>query len=81
MPPQGSKLPAADRISHGMSHRLLVLSNGHGEDLIALKVMRALKDAAIVRLVGSRLHEQQGKWQLKHRRFFSVASMVYPPPT
>ena len=43
MPPQGSKLPAADRISHGMPHRLLVLSNGHGEDLIALQVMRALK--------------------------------------
>ena len=26
-----------------MPHRLLVLSNGHGEDLIALQVMRALK--------------------------------------
>ena len=43
MPPPGSKLPAADRISHGMPHRLLVLSNGHGEDLIALRLMRALK--------------------------------------
>jgi len=43
MPPPGSKLPTADRISHGMPHRLLVLSNGHGEDLIALQVMRALK--------------------------------------
>jgi len=42
MPPWGSKLPEADRISHGMPHRLLVLSNGHGEDLIALRVIEAL---------------------------------------
>jgi len=31
-----------DRISHGMPSRLLVLSNGHGEDLIALRVIEAL---------------------------------------
>jgi uncharacterized protein (TIGR03492 family) len=31
-----------DRISHGMPFRLLVLSNGHGEDLIALRVIEAL---------------------------------------
>jgi len=42
MPPWGSKLPCRDRISHGMANRLLVLSNGHGEDLIALGVIRAL---------------------------------------
>ena len=42
MPPSGSKLPWSDRISHGMAHRLLVLSNGHGEDLIALRVIHAL---------------------------------------
>jgi len=34
--------PRADRISHGMPGRLLVLSNGHGEDLIALRVLQAL---------------------------------------
>ena len=34
--------PRADRISHGMPSRLLVLSNGHGEDLIALRVLQAL---------------------------------------
>ena len=34
--------PSADRISHGMPGRLLVLSNGHGEDLIALRVLQAL---------------------------------------
>ncbi len=43
MPPLGSKLPAADRISHGMGSSLLVLSNGHGEDLIALRVIQALR--------------------------------------
>jgi uncharacterized protein (TIGR03492 family) len=43
MPPAGSKLPAADRISHGMGPSLLVLSNGHGEDLIALRVIQALR--------------------------------------
>ncbi len=42
MPPSGSKLPWSDRISHGMAHRLLVVSNGHGEDLIALRVIGAL---------------------------------------
>jgi len=42
MPPLGSKLPGVDRISHGMPGRLLVLSNGHGEDLIALRVLEAL---------------------------------------
>ena len=42
MPPSGSKLPGVDRISHGMPGRLLVLSNGHGEDLIALRVLEAL---------------------------------------
>ena len=42
MPPFGSKLPGEDRISHGMPGRLLVLSNGHGEDLIALRVLEAL---------------------------------------
>ena len=52
MPPLGSKLPGTDRISHGMPGRLLVLSNGHGEDLIALRVIQALKqrrpDIAVV---------------------------------
>jgi uncharacterized protein (TIGR03492 family) len=43
MPPRGSKLPHVDRISHGMPSRLLVLSNGHGEDLIALRVIEALR--------------------------------------
>ncbi len=58
MPPSGSKLPLSDRISHGMSTRLLVLSNGHGEDLIALRVIRALcarnsaVDVAVLPLVG-----------------------------
>lgn len=42
MPPVGSKLPESDRISHGMGASLLVLSNGHGEDLIALRVIEAL---------------------------------------
>ena len=42
MPPLGSKLPGVDRISHGMPGRLLVLSNGHGEDLIGLRVLEAL---------------------------------------
>jgi len=32
-----------DRISPGMPRRLLVLSNGHGEDLIALHVIEALR--------------------------------------
>jgi uncharacterized protein (TIGR03492 family) len=31
-----------DRISHGMACRLLVLSNGHGEDLIAERLISAL---------------------------------------
>ncbi|MFN9684025.1 MAG: lipid-A-disaccharide synthase-related protein, partial [Cyanobacteriota bacterium] len=42
MPPR-EKLPEVDRISHGTPHRLLVLSNGHGEDLIALRVCEALR--------------------------------------
>jgi uncharacterized protein (TIGR03492 family) len=54
----GSKLPAADRISHGMGASLLVLSNGHGEDLIALRVIEALRQRrqhlaiAVLPLVG-----------------------------
>jgi hypothetical protein len=32
-------------------------------------------DAAIVRLVGSQLLEQQEEWQLERRRFFSEATM------
>ena len=58
MPPSGSKLPRVDRISHGMPPRLLVLSNGHGEDLIALRVIEALRclqpavDIAVLALVG-----------------------------
>ena len=58
MPPSGSKLPWSDRISHGMAHRLLVLSNGHGEDLIALRVIQALRQQrpelpiAVLPLVG-----------------------------
>ena len=58
MPPPGSKLPWQDRISRGMAGRLLVLSNGHGEDLIALRVLEALHrlqpalDVAVLPLVG-----------------------------
>ena len=58
MPPAGEQTPEADRISHGMSSRLLVLSNGHGEDGIALRVIRALRerrpslDIAVLPLVG-----------------------------
>ncbi len=54
----GSKLPKADRISHGMPTRLLVLSNGHGEDLIALRLVEALRHrhpllaVAVLPLVG-----------------------------
>jgi uncharacterized protein (TIGR03492 family) len=50
--------PRADRISHGMPGRLLVLSNGHGEDLIALRVLQALHrrrpdlEIAVLPLVG-----------------------------
>jgi transposase-like protein len=36
-------------------------------------------DAAIVRLVGSQLQEQQEKWQLERRRFFSEATMAKIP--
>ena len=43
MPPAGEQTPLTDRISHGMPSRLLVLSNGHGEDLIALRVLEALR--------------------------------------
>jgi uncharacterized protein (TIGR03492 family) len=59
MPPWGSKLPRVDRISHGMPPRLLVLSNGHGEDLIALRVIEALRrlrpdlEIAVLALVGA----------------------------
>ena len=58
MPPAGEQTPEADRISHGMSSRLLVLSNGHGEDGIALRVIRALQERrpslniAVLPLVG-----------------------------
>ncbi len=58
MPPSGSKLPELDRISHAMVNRLLVLSNGHGEDLIALRLIHALLDQpsdveiAVLPLVG-----------------------------
>jgi putative transposase len=33
-------------------------------------------DAAITRLVGSQLHEQQKEWQLERRHFFSDATMA-----
>lgn len=36
-------------------------------------------DAAIVRLVGSQLLEQQQEWQLERRRFFSEATMAKIP--
>jgi len=36
-------------------------------------------DAAIVRLVGSQLQEQQEEWQLERRRFFSEAAMAKIP--
>ncbi len=36
-------------------------------------------DAAIVRLVGIQLLEQQEEWQLERRRFFSEATMAKPP--
>jgi len=58
MPPCGSKLPGTDRISHGMPGRLLVLCNGHGEDLIAQRVLEALRrrstdlQIAVLPLVG-----------------------------
>jgi uncharacterized protein (TIGR03492 family) len=50
--------PCRDRISHKMPGRLLVLSNGHGEDLIALRVLQALHrrrpalEIAVLPLVG-----------------------------
>ena len=58
MPPLGSKLPGEDRISRGMAGRLLVLSNGHGEDLIAQRLLQELcqrrpdLDIAVLPLVG-----------------------------
>ncbi len=58
MPPSGSKLPGRDRISRVMAARLLVLSNGHGEDLIAQRVLQALHarrpdlQVAVLPLVG-----------------------------
>jgi uncharacterized protein (TIGR03492 family) len=42
MPPNREQTPFSNRISHGMPSRLLVLSNGHGEDLIALRLIEAL---------------------------------------
>jgi putative transposase len=36
-------------------------------------------DAAIVRLVGSQLQEQQEEWQLERRRFFSEVTMAKIP--
>ena len=36
-------------------------------------------DAAIIRLVGSQLLEQQEEWQLERRRFFSEATMAKIP--
>jgi len=36
-------------------------------------------DAAIVRLVGSQLLEQQEGWQLERRRFFSEAMLATIP--
>jgi transposase-like protein len=36
-------------------------------------------DAAIVRLVGSQLQEQQEEWQLERRRFFSEATIAMMP--
>jgi putative transposase len=38
-------------------------------------------DAAIVRLMGSKLLEQQEKWQLEHRRFISEGTMAKIPET
>ena len=38
-------------------------------------------DAAITRLVGSKLLEQQEEWQLERRRFFSEATMDMIPET
>ena len=58
MPPSGSKLPGTDRISRVMAARLLVLCNGHGEDLIAQRVLQALHgrrpdlQVAVLPLVG-----------------------------
>ena len=54
----GSKLPLRDRISCSMGKGLLVLSNGHGEDLIALRLIDALHrrcpslEIAVLPLVG-----------------------------
>jgi hypothetical protein len=36
-------------------------------------------DAAITRLVGSQLLEQQEEWQLERRRFFSESTMAKIP--
>ncbi len=40
---QGESTPQADRISEG-SGSLLLISNGHGEDLIALRIIEALRN-------------------------------------
>ncbi len=46
----------------------------------AVPVMEAARDdAAIVRLVGSQLLEQQEEWQLERRCFFSKATMAKIP--
>ncbi|QPN61038.1 hypothetical protein H8F24_06995 [Synechococcus sp. CBW1002] len=45
----------------------------------SLKVTVIGEDAAIVRLVGSQLLEQQEEWQLERRRFFSEATMAKIP--
>ena len=38
-----------------------------------------LNDAAVLRLVGSQLHEEQEEWQLDRRRFFAEANMAKIP--
>ena len=40
---QGASTPQTDRISEG-SGSLLIISNGHGEDLIALRIIEALRN-------------------------------------
>ena len=40
---QGASTPQADRISEG-SGSLLLISNGHGEDLISLRIIEALRN-------------------------------------
>ena len=58
MPPAGEQTPRNELNSRTMPAALLVLSNGHGEDLIAERVLRALKQehpglvVAVLPLVG-----------------------------